>query len=171
MGDKLVNVKASTAKDFVDNAHKAMRDPKKLGETTYDLEVKFKLDSKTKKIAKAAMTLTTETKRMHWAGPGKTKPDKANADAIKQIEDMNEAHEKAHRDTYQEAFDRLQDDLEEEMAGKTPKEAQEIMDKMKDALRDACEKLHKSEGMIEVNDDGQGNITIKQSAEGPGGCQ
>ncbi|HSU04678.1 MAG TPA: hypothetical protein VLI93_03830, partial [Acetobacteraceae bacterium] len=64
MGDKLVNVKASTAKDFIDNAHKAMHDPKKLGETTYDLQLKFKLDSKTKNIAKATMTLKTETSRV-----------------------------------------------------------------------------------------------------------
>jgi uncharacterized protein YlxW (UPF0749 family) len=171
MGDKLVNVKASTAQDFIDNSHKAMRDPKKLGETTYDLQVKFKTDSKTKTIAKAKMTLTTETTRVHWAGPGNAKPDKANADAIKDIEDRNEAHERAHRDSYKKAFDKLQDDLEEEMVGKTPKDAQAILDKMKAALREACEKLHKSEGMIDVNDDGKGNITIKESAEGPGGCQ
>jgi hypothetical protein len=171
MGDKLVNVKASTAKDFIDNAHKAMRDPAKLGDTTYDLGVTFKTDPKTKKISKATMTLKTETKRVHWAGQEKTKPDKANADAIKKIEDMNSAHEKAHRDTYQKAFDKLHDDLEKEMVGKSAKEAQEIMDKMKDALKDACEKLHKSEGMIEVNDNGGGKITIKETAEGPGGCQ
>jgi hypothetical protein len=170
MGDKLVNVKASTAKEFIDNAHKAMRDSKKLGETKYDLQVQFKLDS-SKKITKATMTLKSETTRVHWAGQGKTKPDKANTDAIKQIEDMNAAHEKAHRDTYQQAFDKLEDDLEQEMVGKTPKEAQKIMDKMKDALQEACEKLHKSEGMIDVGDDGQGNITIKESAEGPGGCE
>jgi hypothetical protein len=170
MGDKLVNVKASTAQDFLDNAHKAMRDPKKLGDTTYDLQMKFTLDS-SKKIAKATMTLKTETTRVHWAGPGTTKPDKANADAIKQIEDLNEAHERAHRDSYQKAFDKLQDKLEEEMVGKTPKEAQEIMNKMKDALKAACEDLHKSEGMIDVKDDGKGNITIKERAEGPGGCK
>src|SRR5215471_1539322 len=159
MADKLLNVKASTAQEFLDNAHKAMRDPKKLGDTKYDLQVKFQLDSG-KKIVKARMTLKTETTRVHWAGPGKTKPDKANADAIKQIEDLNAAHEKAHRDSYQKTFDKLQDDLEKEMVGKTPKEAQQIMDKMKDALKDACEELHKSEGLIDVNDNGKGTITV-----------
>ncbi len=170
MGDKLVNVKASTAQDFIDNAHKVMHDPKKLGETTYNLQVKFKL-YKDKKITKATMTLDSATTRVHWGGPGKTKPDKANSDAIKQIEDLNTAHEKAHRDTYQKAFDKLHGDLEDQMVGKTPKEAQDLMDQMKDALLDACEKLHKTEGQIDVTDDGQGKITIKESAEGPGGCQ
>ena len=170
MGDKLVNVKADTAQDFIDNAHKAMRDPKKLGETTYDLQVKFKFDS-SKKIAKATMTLKTETTRVHWAGPAKAKPDKANEQAIKQIEDLNDAHEKAHRDGYQKAFDKLQDQLQQEMVGKTQKEAQQVLDKMKDALKDACEKLHQSGGMIDVKDDGQGHVTVKESAEGPGGCK
>ena len=44
MADKLLNVKASTAQEFLVNAHKAMRDPKKLGDTKYDLQVKFQLD-------------------------------------------------------------------------------------------------------------------------------
>jgi len=171
MGDKLVNVKASTAMDFIEAAHKAMRDPSKLGETKNHLDVKFKFDAKTKKIAKATMTLTSETTRVHWAGPGKTKPDKANADAIKEIEELNTAHEKAHRDTSKAAFDKLKDDLEEEMVGMTAKEAQDVIQKMQDALTDACEKLHKSEGLIEVDDDGNGNITVKESAEGPGGCE
>jgi hypothetical protein len=170
MGDKLVNVKASTAQEFLDNAHKAMRDPKKLGETKADLQVKLKLDS-SGKIVEAKMTLKTMTTRVHFAGPGKTRPDKANADAIKQIEDLNAAHEKAHRDSYQKAFDKLQDSLEKEMVGKTQKEAEKIMQKMKDALQDACEKLHQSEGLLEVNDDGNGNITVKEKAEGSGACK
>ena len=171
MGDKLVNVKASTAQDFLDAAHKAMRDPKKLGETTYNLQVKFKTDPKTKTITQATLSLTTETTRVHWAGPGQAKPDKANADAIREIEDLNEAHEKAHRDSYQKVFDKLHDQLEQDMVGKTPKEAKDIIDQMHDALLDACEKLHKTEGMVDVTDDGKGNITVKESAEGPGGCR
>lgn len=40
---------------------------------------------------------------------------------------------------------------------------------IKDALTDACEKLHKSGGDISVSDNG-GKITVKEGAEGPGGC-
>ncbi len=170
MGDKLVNVKASTAQEFLDGAHKAMRDPKKLGETTYSLGATFKIDPKTKTIAKATMTLTTATSRVHWAGQGKTKPDQANAAAIKKIEDLNTAHEKAHRDTYQAAFDKNHDAYEKDMVGKTEKEAQKIVDKMKDDLKKACEDLHKSGGNIEVKDSGPGKVTVTESAEGPGGC-
>ncbi len=170
MADKLVNVKASTAQEFIDGAHKAMKDPKKLGETKYSLDVKFQVDSKSKTITKATMTLKMTTTRVHWAGQGKAKPDKANMDAINKIEDLNEAHEKAHRDGYQAAFDKNHDAYEKEMAGKSQQEAQKIVDKMKADLLKACEDLHKSGGQIDIKDNGQGKITVTESAEGPGGC-
>jgi hypothetical protein len=171
-GEKLVNVKADTAADFLDNAHKAMHDANKLGETTYDLEITgVKLDPKTKTVIKGSFKLTTETTRVHWAGPVKTPPDKPNAHAIEQIEAMNADHEKNHRDSYQQAFDKAKGALEKEMVGKTEKELKDVLQEMKDKLLDACEKLHKSEGLITVTQKADGSITVSESAEGPGGCK
>lgn len=168
MADKLVNVKADTAQAFLDAAHKAMGDATKLGETSYDVQWKFATGSDGK-ITKATATLTTEIKRSHWAGPAKTKPDAANAEAIAKIEALNKAHEEAHRKGYVAAFDKNKGTLEKEMVGKTPDEAQEVAEKMHQALLDACETLHKSGGKVVVTESG-GKITVKESAEGPGGC-
>jgi hypothetical protein len=171
MGEKLVNIKADTAREFLDEAHKAMKDRKKLGETTYKLEIgKVKLDPKTKTVASGSFTLTMDTTRVHWAGAKKTKPGKMNAEAITKIENLNEAHEKAHRDGYQEAFDKAKDELEKKMVGKTQKEQKDILEEMHDKLKDACLKLHKTGGMIDVSE-GDDKITVSESAEGPSGCE
>ena len=170
-GDKLVNVRADTAEDFLDAAHKAMKDRKKLGETSTDVEASFKFDKKTKKIVEGTLSLKMETKRVHFAGANKVKPDKANQDAIDQIESLNTDHEKNHRDSAQKAFDDAKDDLEKELVGKTEKEAKAVVQKMADKLTAACEKLHKSEGMITVTDDGKGTISVTEGPEGPGGCK
>ncbi|MBC7940803.1 MAG: hypothetical protein H7Z19_13740 [Chitinophagaceae bacterium] len=116
-GDTLLNVKADTAEDFLDKAHKAMKDPSKLGETTYALSWKFSLDS-SGKISKATATLSTAIKRVHYAGAAQVKPDMANADAIAQIENLNKAHEEAHRDGYNKAFAKNKPILEKEMVGR-----------------------------------------------------
>lgn len=170
-GAKLLNVKADNAKDFLDNAHKAMKDKSKLGETKFNLNMKFSLDSKTKKIKTGTFTLQTTITRVHWAGPAKTKPDKANLDAINEIERLNKAHEEAHQDSYEKVFKKAKGELEKEMEGKTPKEAQELLGQMEDKLVEACEKLHKTGGMINVSDNGNGKISVTESAEGPGGCK
>ena len=170
MPDKLVNVKADTAMDFMDNAHTAMGDPNKLGETSAKLEWSVTKDGKTKKIKKVTFTLKTEIKRVHWSGPEKTKPDKPNAAAIQQIEALNKAHEDAHRSGYEKAFKKLKAKLEKELVGKDDDEFDDAVKKLKDAMTDECEKLHKSGGMVTVNDNGGGKITVKESAEGAGGC-
>jgi len=170
-GDKLVNVKGDTAQDFMDNAHKAMKDRSKLGETTYKLDAKFSIDPKTKKIKKGTLSLKTTITRVHWAGPAKKKPDKADMDAIKEIESLNTAHEQAHQASYEKAFKEAKADLEAEMEGKTPKEAKDIVDKMKALLVDACEDLHKSGGLLTLKDDGNGSISVSEGAEGRGGCK
>lgn len=169
MADKLVNVKADTAMDFLDNAHSAMGDADKLGETSAKLTWTFTKDAKTKKIKKVAFTLKTEVKRVHWSGPEKTKPDKANAEAIKQIETLNKDHEEAHRDGYEKAFKKLKAKLEKDLIGKEDSDLDDAVKTLKDALTDECEKLHKSGGKITVTDNG-GKITVKESAEGAGGC-
>lgn len=167
----MVNVKGDTAQDFLDNAHKAMRDNSKLGETSCTVGWKVSIDPKTKKIKKGTLSLKTAIKRVHWAGPAKKKPDKANADAIKEIESLNKAHEEAHKASYEKAFKKAKDDLEAEMEGKTSKEVNDIVDKMNKVLLEACETLHKSGGMIDVKDDGKGTISVSESPEGPGGCK
>ena len=170
-GDKLVNVKADNVMDFMENAHKAMKDGSKLGETKYELDMKFSLDAKTKKIKKGTLTLKTTITRVHWAGPAKKKPDKANLDAINEVESLNKAHEEEHQASYEKVFKKAKAELEAEMEGMTPKEAKDVFDKMKEKLVDACEKLHKTGGMIKVNDNGNGKISVTESAEGPGGCK
>ena len=60
------------------------------------LDAKFSIDPKTKKIKKGTLSLKTTITRMHWAGPAKKKPDKADMDAIKEIESLNTAHEQAY---------------------------------------------------------------------------
>jgi hypothetical protein len=169
MPDKLVNVKADTAQDFLDNAHKLMGGDK-LGDTSYDLDAKASVDPKTKKIKKVTFSLTTTIKRVHWSGPAKAKPDKENAAAIKEIEDLNKAHEEEHRSGYEKTFKKLKAKLEKDLVGKDPDELKDAIKDIKEALKDTCEDLHKSGGMITATDNG-GKITVKESAEGPGGCQ
>jgi hypothetical protein len=169
MSDKLVNVKADTAMDFMSNAHAAMKDPSKLGETSAQIKYTFSQDGTTKKLKKVTFTLTTEIKRVHWAGQQKSKPDKANAAAIQQIEALNKAHEESHRSGYEKAFKALKSKLEKDLIGKEQSDLDAAMQQLKDALTNECEKLHKSGGLITVTDNG-GKITVKESAEGTGGC-
>jgi hypothetical protein len=169
MADKLMNVKADTAMDFIDGAHEVMGDDSKLGETSAKLDWTVTSDAKTKKIKKVVFTLKTDIKRVHWAGPAKTKPDKENLAAIQKIESLNKAHEEAHRAGYESAFKKLKAKLEKDLVGKDPDDLDAAVKQMKEALTDACEKLHKSGGDISVVDNG-GKVTVKESAEGPGGC-
>jgi hypothetical protein len=167
VADKLVNVKADTATQFIDNAHKAMRNSKRLGFTTHKLGFAFTFQQT---ISKVTLTFKTETTRVHWSGPVKKKPDPDNMAAIKQIEDLNADHEAHHRDTYQDVFDKGKDDLEKQLIGKTKEEAKPILDEFNKKMIDACEKLHASEGDITVTDSG-GKISVTQGPEGPGGCK
>ncbi len=170
-GDKLLSIKADTAQDFLDNSHKAMRDSSKLGETKAIVAWAASFDLKTKKVKKGTLTLKTSITRVHWAGAAKKKPDKSNLDAIKEIESLNKAHEEAHRTSYEKAFKKAKAKLEEEMVGKTQQEVKDIVDKMGGELKEACEDLHKSGGLIDVNDNGSGTISVTEKAEGPGGCK
>jgi hypothetical protein len=169
MPDKLLNVKADTALDFMASAHKAMGDPSKLGETSAQVDFSYALDGTTKKIKKVTFTLKTEIRRVHWAGAQKTKPDKANAAAITEIEALNKAHEEAHRSGYEAAFKKCKARFEKELIGKDESDLDKAAQEIKDALTAECEKLHKSGGLVTVTDSG-GKITVKESAEGPGGC-
>ena len=169
-GDKLINVKADTIDDFMDNAHKAMKDNSNIGDTAVKVGRKVSTDPKTGKITKGTLTLTTTITRAHWAGPAKTKPDKANLDAINKAERLNKAHEEAHRASYEKAFKKAKAALEKEMEGKDEDEADEIVDKMLALLKDACEDLHKTGGMITFKDNGKGKITVSEGPAGPGGC-
>lgn len=169
-GDTVVNVKADTAQDFLDAGHKAMRDDAKLGETTYNIDVAFNEDGKTGKVTKVSFTLSTSIKRVHWSGAAKTKPDKANADAIQKIEKLLKAHEEEHRDGYNKVFNKLKPEMEKALVGKTKEDIQKSLETMNEALRDECESLHKRGGLIELKEGSGGTLKVSESAEGPGGC-
>lgn len=170
MPDKLLPVKADTVQDFMDNAHKAIGDDTKIGDTSSKLSLKFDTDSKTKMIKSATFSLTTSITRAHWVGAAKVKPDKENEAAIKKIESLNKAHEEAHRKGYEAAFKKNKEALEKELVGMKPDDADQVVKKMQAALTKACEDLHKKGGMIDFVDNGKGKITVAESAEGPGGC-
>jgi hypothetical protein len=163
MADTLVPVRADKAMQFVDNGRKAMRSRTKPGETTYNFHTAFTFQQT---ISKVTLTLETSTKRVHWAGPVKTRPDPENAAAIKNIEALSAAHEGRHRDSYQAVFDKAKDQL----VGKTQKEAKVLLDEFHQKLLDACEKRHASEGMITVKASG-GKVSVTERAEGLGGCR
>ena len=55
--------------------------------------------------------------------------------------------------------------------GETPKQAKEVVAKMKQALLRACEDLHKSGGLVDVQDDGKGSLSFTEKPEGLGGCK
>src|SRR3954454_17568222 len=162
MGDKTIAVKADTALDFVKAGRKAMKSGAKLGDTKGNFKAKWSLDPKSKKIKSATFTLTTDITRVTWGGAAKNKPDTANEAAIKQVETLIKAHEEAHADGYEKAFKKNKDKLEKELVDKTEKEAKGIVQKMHDALLDACETLHKTGGLVEVTDNGSGKVTVTE---------
>lgn len=169
MTDTLVNVKADTALDFIEAAHKAMNDDSKLGETKAEVSWKTSTDGKTKKLKTVVFTLKTEIRRVHWAGQAKAKPDKENLAAITKIEKLNKAHEEAHRAGYTAEFKKLKTKLEKELVGKDEDELEKAAKQINKALKDTCEKLHKSGGDITVTENG-GKVTVKEGPEGSGGC-
>lgn len=168
--DKVLSVKADTAADFLEKGYAKMGEEGKLGETTYDLNAKFTTDGKTGNIATATFTMTTAIVRVQWGGAAKTKPDKANSDAIKKIETLLKAHEQAHADGYNRVFKKLKAEFEKSLIGKSQDELQAAVDQMNEALRAECESLHKSGGMIKLKTGSGGSVSVSEVAAGAGGC-
>jgi hypothetical protein len=121
-------------------------------------------------ISGVTLTFRTTTKRVHRAGPVKTRPNPENAVAIKSIENLNVAHEGRHRDSYPDIFDKAKDAPEKELVKKINKDAKALLDDFHQKLLDACEKPHATEGMTTVKESG-GNVTVTENAEGSGGCK
>ena len=173
MGVTPVDVFASTIDEFVQNAA-AIFGAGTLGKTKTRVEFNTRIGSD-HKVTHATLTLTINSRTAHWAGPGmsggklKPRPDTANMNAITRAESLNRSHEQNHVTTAQSAFDRLKGDIEKRMVGQTMEDASKIAAEMDTALTNACETLHKSEGMINVTRTGAG-ITVAVSAQGPGGC-
>lgn len=168
--DKVLSVKADTAEAFLKNGYGKMGQQGKLGETTYDLQSSISTDAKTGRILKATFTLTTAIVRVQWGGAAKTKPDKANADAIKKIEAIVKSHEQAHADGYSKVFKRLKAELEKSLVGQPEEALQAAVDTMDQALRDECESLHKSGGLVKVKAGSGGSVSVSEVAAGAGGC-
>jgi hypothetical protein len=173
MAVALTNIFASTVDEFTENAA-AVFGAGTLGETKPRLSFKWSLDENSK-IASATVTLSITATTAHWAGPGlsggkhKPQPDAANKAAIVRVEALNKAHEQKHIDTYQSTFDAKKTAAEKRLIGMTESEAGAVRDELGKALRDACEALHATEGLVTVTTQGA-TITVTVGPSGPGGC-
>jgi hypothetical protein len=144
-----------------------------LGDTRFALGAKWTIVSG--KITKPTLSLKITSATAHWAGPGLQggkhgpQPDAANRTAIAQIEALNKSHEQKHIDGYQSVFDGKKSDIEKKLVGQTEVESAKTIAEMSDALKAACETLHKTEGLIVVTQQA-GAFSIAVQAEGPGAC-
>ena len=174
MAVSLTNIFASDVDEFMENAA-ALFGAGTLGETKPHLSFKWTLD-KDSKISSATATLSITATTAHWAGSGvsggkhKPQPDGANRTAIDRIEALNKAHEQKHVDTYQAAFDAKKAAAEQKLVGKTESEADAVTAELGQALRDACEALHATEGLVTVTTQGA-TISVTVGPSGPGGCE
>jgi hypothetical protein len=162
-------IEASSLAEFRSGAE-AKFGPGTLGKTKYAAAYTFRASNN--KITTATLTLQLDSQTAHWVGPGADKgkaqpsPDAANRNAISVVESLNRQHEQHHIDTTKAAFHKLKDDIEKRMVGQTQTEADTTFNEMTSALTAACETLHSTEGLIEV--DAVLHATVK--AQGAGGC-
>ena len=173
MGVGLTNIFATTVDEFADNAANIFG-AGTLGQTNAHVSAKWTLDQNSK-IASAALSLSITSTTAHWAGSGirdgkrLPQPDGMNRTAIDRVEALNKAHEQRHIDTYQSAFNAKKAEIERKFVGKSPDDADAITVEMGQALRDACEALHATEGLVSVTHQGA-TISVSVSPAGPGGC-
>jgi len=169
----LTNIFASTVDEFTDNAANIFG-AGTLGQTNAHVSANWTLDQNGK-IASATLSLSITSTTAHWAGSGVSEgkrlpqPDAANRTAIDRVEALNKAHEQKHIDTYQSAFNAKKAEIERKFVGKSPDDADAITAEMTKALRDACEALHATEGLVTVTHQGP-TISVSVSPAGPGGC-
>jgi hypothetical protein len=162
MPDDVVNIKADTPEDFVDQAHAAIGDGDALGHTDFDLsDTKWK--TKDGKVTSAELKVTTSVRRATWTGPATTgkklsKDDaKTQADLNKLIPDHEQKHVKLAKDIVAKAKAKFQKDV----VGKTEDEAQELLDAIKKQIDDAYKKLDAKEGGVTVTKGSNGVSTVK----------
>ncbi|HEX3948732.1 MAG TPA: hypothetical protein VHW95_02655 [Steroidobacteraceae bacterium] len=145
-----------------------------LGNTQCALNAKYNFDPQSK-ITKSTLSLQITSATAHWVGPGvrdgkhAPQPDGPNRHAIARAEALNKSHEQKHIDGYQSVFDNKKSEMEKKMIGQTAAEAAKTVAEMNAALKAACEALHKTEGLISVNQQGSA-ISIVVQPEGPGAC-
>jgi len=169
----LTNIFASTVDEFTDNAANIFG-AGTLGQTNAHVSANWTLDQNGK-IASATLSLSITSTTAHWAGSGVSEgkrlpqPDAANRTAIDRVEALNKAHEQKHIDTYQSAFNAKKAEIERKFVGKSPDDADAVTAEMTKALRDACEALHATEGLVTVTHQGP-TISVSVSPAGPGGC-
>jgi hypothetical protein len=167
------NIFASTVDEFSDNAA-AEFGPGTLGETKPHVSVNWRLGDDGR-ITSATMTMTISSRTAHWAGSGISngrhlpQPDAANRTAIDRVEALNRAHEQRHIDTYRSTFDAQRAAIERQYVGRTETEADAVTAQMAQALLDACEALHRTEGLVTVTHTGT-QISVAVRPAGPGGC-
>jgi hypothetical protein len=144
-----------------------------LGDTRFALEANWNITNR--KIINATLTLKITSATAHWAGPGvragkqAPQPDAPNRNAITNMEALNKSHEQKHINGYQSVFDSKKNDVEKKLVGQTEGEAAKTIEEMKDALKAACEALHKTEGLITWTFQG-GAYSIVVKPRGPGAC-
>ena len=169
----LTNIFASTVDEFTDNAANIFG-AGTLGQTNAHVSANWTLDQNGK-IASATLSLSITSTTAHWAGSGVSEgkrlpqPDAANRTAIDRVEALNKAHEQKHIDTYQSAFNAKKAEIERKFVGKSPDDTDAVTAEMTKALRDACEALHATEGLVTVTHQGP-TISVSVSPAGPGGC-
>jgi hypothetical protein len=168
----LTNCFGSTVDEFAQSAASTFG-PGLLGDTRFAVEAKWNLSNS--KITKPTLSLRITSATAHWVGPGlrdgkpAPQPDVANRNAIASIESLNKSHEQKHIDGYQSTFNSKKSDIERKLIGQTEAEAAKTIQEMNDALKAACEALHKTEGLITWTLQG-GAYSIVVKPAGPGNC-
>jgi hypothetical protein len=144
-----------------------------LGDTRFAVNANWNLSNN--KITKPTLSLTITSATAHWTGPGirdgkpAPQPDAANRIAIVDIEAKNKSHEQKHINGFQSTFDGKKSDIERRLVGQTEVQAATTIQEMNDALKAACEALHKTEGLITWTLQGTAYSIVVKPA-GPGNC-
>jgi hypothetical protein len=162
----------STVDEFIENAGSEFGQGM-LGKTS--AELKWKCVFAQKKVTKATLSLKITSATAHWAGPGirngkpAPQPDSANRQAIARVEALNKSHEENHIKSYQSVFNKKKSEIEKKMIGQTEADFPDIYAPLEGALKEACETLHETEGLVSKTVQG-GQIVIEVKAAGPGSC-
>ena len=161
MADKLINIKADSADEFVEKAAKAVGDGDgEMGLTTFKITPKFKLEDD--KITKITFEVEVTVTRAHWSGG---KPDDKNKKAIKDAEELNRKHEEKHRKLAQDICAKEFAKAVKDLKGKSADDVQDAVEAITKKVNDAFDDLDGKEGTTQVNTDAKGNITVKQAGK------
>lgn len=157
-GDKLVNVKADTIDEFMENAPKAIPDGDgEIGKCSYEIKPKSSL--KDDKIKTIKFSLDTSIVRAHWSGG---KADARHKKAIQAAEALNAAHEAKHRKIAQDISQKMFRKAERDLIGKTQEDLDKAIEEITKAIDKAFGDLDRKEGAVDfVDDESKKEITVK----------